>query len=160
MPPCRSPKRPRWYSRPMAAVACLLLDLVLGGTIATAGSLEGFVRAKGEAEGPAYAYIALTPLAAGDSAAAARAGLRAVSTPTGFYSFGGITPGEYRRTCRAAGYRDFADTVAIGEGTLRRDIVLATSPFPVSAVDVRGEREPRDVRGTPSYVELPALMVL
>jgi TonB-dependent Receptor Plug Domain len=156
MLPCRSPKRPRWYSRPMAAGAWLLLHLLLSSAIATAGSLEGFVRAKGEAEGPAYAYIALTPLAAGDSAGAARTGLRSVSNPSGFYSFGGVTPGAYRRTCRAAGYRDFADTVSIGESTLRRDIVLATSPFPVSAVDVRGEREPRDVRGTPSYVELPA----
>lgn len=156
MLPRRTPQRPRRHSRPIVASGFLVLIQFLAAGTATAGSLEGFVRVKGETEGPSLAYIALDPMAHADSAETASPGYRAVSNPSGFYTMRNLPPGAYRRTCRAVGYRDFADTVLIGEGTLRRDIVLQAAPFPIGTVDVSGEREARDIRGTPSYVEIPA----
>lgn len=129
--------------------------LLLASTPAIAGSLEGFIRSHGEGDPIGDAVVTLWRGSA-DSTGARPAGTGARSSANGFYSIRNVAAGTYRRTCRAPGYREFADSIVIGEGTLRKDIVLETDPFLLHPVDVSGQREPRDIRGTPSYVELPA----
>lgn len=138
----------------MAAGAGLTLVLCLAAAPATAASLEGFVRSKGDGAAIAYAGVALARSGAPDSAAVR--GIGTLSNSSGYYSIRGVPPGTYRLTVRVIGYRDFADTVALGEQTVRRDLVVEAVPLPIGAVDVAGERRGREMRGSPSYVELPA----
>ena len=143
---------PLWKLWPLAVAAAAVL---LAAPPTYAGPLEGFVRSSADGEAVGDALVTLWR-ASGDSTAARPIATAGRSSAVGFYQIRNIAPGTYRRTCRAAGYREFADSVVIGEGTLRRDVVLQPDPFLMRPVDVSGERQTRDLRGTPSYVELPA----
>lgn len=119
---------------------------------AAAGTLEGFVRSRADGEPIAYARVALIPMGSPpDSILAAT-----LSNAGGQYSLRSVSPGRYRLTSRALGYRDFADTIQIGDAAARRDLALEALPLPLAAVDVPGERQRREAQGLPSVVALPA----
>jgi len=138
----------------MAVAAALALAPLLSAGHALAGSLEGFVRSTGEGDPVPYARVALTRIGAADSAGAHVVGT--LSNPNGYYSIRVVPPGTYRLIVRVIGYSDLADTVALGEQTVRRDLVITAVPLPIGTVDVTGERAGREARGSPSYVEIPA----